>query len=138
MNMPVSDHKIVTHFADGRILKGITQDFFPNKDVFHMTVEGSKPGEKPLEIEVKRLKAIFFVKDFQGDRTYREKRDFGASTFYGKKTIVRFKDGEVLYGFTQGYSSTRPGFFLFPADPKTNNSKVFVMATSVQKVEVLP
>ncbi len=137
MNAPIAEQKIVAHFADGQIMKGRAEDFFPHKEIFHITVDGSKPGEKPIEIRLKMLKAIFFVKDFTGDRAYREKRDFGQATFYGKKTIVRFKDGEVLYGFTQGYSPIRPGFFLFPSDPQTNNSRVFVIAASVRKVEVL-
>ena len=118
-------------------MKGTTRDFFPHKDVLHIALDKSKPGDRPVEVGLKTLKALFFVKDFSGDRRYREKKNFGLSAFYGKKTIVSFKDGEVLYGFTQGYSPARLGFFLFPADPQTNNTKVFVIAEAVRKVEVL-
>ena len=118
-------------------MKGTTHDFFPHKDILHIVLDKAKPGERPTEVNLKTLKALFFVKDFTGDRQYREKKEFGLTTFYGKKTIVTFNDGEVLYGFTQGYSPSRPGFFLFPADPQTNNSRVFVIASAVRKVEVL-
>lgn len=132
-----TEQKIVIHFADGRIFKGATHDFFPHKEIFHLVPIKAKPGEKPTEIQVKALKALFFVKDFSGDKEYRDKKEFGLSTFYGKKTIVTCKDGEILYGFTQGYSPARLGFFLFPADPQTNNTKVFVLSSAVRKVEVL-
>jgi hypothetical protein len=29
--------KMVVRFSDGRIKKGFSQDFFPNKPVFHLT-----------------------------------------------------------------------------------------------------
>jgi hypothetical protein len=50
---------------------------------------------------------------------------------------VTFKDGEVLVGTTLGYDPSRPGFFIFPADPKSNNIRVFAVATAVKKVRFL-
>jgi len=132
------DQKIVVHFQDGKIVKGYSHDFFPNKDRFHLTLVGQTPSQKPTEIMLSQLKAIFFVTDFVGDKDYQELKSFSGveKSSYGKKIIVRFKDGELLCGFTQGYSPNRSGFFLFPADPKSNNQKVFIVQSFVTKVEL--
>ena len=50
---------------------------------------------------------------------------------------MTFKDGEVLVGSTQGYQQDRPGFFLVPADPRSNNDRIYVVTTAVEKVSFL-
>jgi hypothetical protein len=55
----------------------------------------------------------------------------------GRKVEVIFKDGEALVGSTQGYQADRPGFFMVPADPQSNNERIFVVAKAVQKVSFL-
>lgn len=52
-------NKIVIRYVDKRIEKGITTDFAPNKENFHVTPVGFKPGDKPLEVRIKDLKAVF-------------------------------------------------------------------------------
>jgi hypothetical protein len=47
---------------------------------------------------------------------------------------VEFKDEEVLFGTTTGFDLKRPGFFLFPVDPQSNNLKVFVVSAAVRSV----
>ncbi len=91
-----ADQKLVIHFQDGRVVKGYSHDFFPNKDRFHFILLGQPSGQKPIEIALSQLKAIFFVTDFVGDKGYQELKDFSGveKSSYGKKIIVRFKDGE--------------------------------------------
>ncbi len=44
--------KIVARYCDGRTLKGTTQNFFPNKPVFHVNRHGgSGPGDV-IEVRV--------------------------------------------------------------------------------------
>jgi hypothetical protein len=50
---------------------------------------------------------------------------------------VTFKDGEVLVGSTLGYDPNRQGFFVFPADPKGNNIRAYVVSSAVVKVRHL-
>ncbi len=52
----------------------------------------------------------------------------------GRKIRVEFLDGEVLIGFSQGYSANRPGFFVVPADKKNNNDRIFVIASATEDV----
>jgi len=52
--------KIVIRFADGRIEKGYSQDFFPNKVLFHLFKEPPQSqSSMNKEIRVSDLKAIF-------------------------------------------------------------------------------
>ena len=102
-------NKIVIRYVDKRIEKGITTDFAPNKENFHVTPVGFKPGDKPLEVRIKDLKAVFFVKDFSGNPDYQDKKDFEAGkSVVGRKIRVLFKDGEELVGTTMGYQPDRP------------------------------
>ena len=131
------DQKIVVHFQDRKILKGYSQDFFPNKDRFHLNLMDHSPAGAPLEVLLSQLKAVFFVKDYGGNKDYHEIKEFinNSKSSYGKKTVVTFKDGETLFGFTQSYTPNRIGFFLFPFDTHCNNLKVFVIQSFVTKVD---
>ncbi len=127
--------KVVVRFADGRVIKGYTQDFFPNKDRFHLQPQVKSSGQDTEQVLVKDLKAIFFVKDFGGNPAYDERRQFAdADKPQGRKMEVIFKDGEKLVGSTLGYDPGRPGFFIHPADDKSNNIRVYVIQAYVQKV----
>lgn len=130
--------KVVVRYSDGRVIKGYTYDFFPNKAQFHFhQFEAERMGEG-LEIQVKDLKSIFFVKDFEGDSSHDEQKEFSAAQKYqGRKVEVQFADGEVLTGTTMGYAPDRAGFFLAPADPLSNNVRVFVVNAAVRQVRTL-
>lgn len=130
--------KVVVRYADGKILKGFTQDFFPNKESFHLHPGASSAYEDAQLVMIKDLKAIFFVKDFQGNSSYRERRQFiEKDKPQGRKMEVIFKDGETLVGTTMGYDASRPGFFIQPVDGDGNNIRVFVVQASVAKVRHL-
>jgi len=126
-------NKIVIRYANGNIRKGTTEDFFPNKDMFHMS---DKDNGGYHEIKIKDLKAVFFVKTFEGNPKYCEKFDI-ERVGLGKKIIVHFKDNEKMVGYTLGYSPTRAGFILFPADPDSNNEKIFVITVATNKIHFI-
>jgi len=130
--------KIVVRYRDGKILKGTTQNFFPNKPVFHVHRLGSAGSGDLVEVKVESLKAVFFVRDFAGNPKYDErKRLLPGEKPQGRMIEVTFRDGEVLTGTTTGYDPNRPGFFLFPVDPKSNNMKVYVVSGGVGKARFL-
>lgn len=128
----MTPNKVVARFKDGTMIKGTTADFFPNKNVFHLIVTN---GET-LTVNTDQLKAIFFVKDFQGDKdrkeTYADNIPGG-----GRKVRITFNDDETLIGFSQGYSPDRSGFFIVPADTKNNNERIFVITSATKKVTFL-
>jgi len=126
-------NKIVIHYSDGKIVKGETGDFFPNKNFFHLNQRGS---DEIQQIDTQTLKAIYFVKSFDGDSSFKEKIDVDRSGF-GRKIQVLFKDGETQYGYTQGYSPNRPGFFVSPCDSDSNNLRIFVVTGATEKVQFI-
>lgn len=123
-------NKIVIRYMDGTVKKGTTQDFFPNKDIFRLKNEEN--GEY-LDIKVKELKAVYFVKDFDGNPVYQERCD-KERVGLGRKIKVHFNDGETLVGYTQGFSRERTGFFLSPCDPDSNNDKAFIVIAATDNV----
>lgn len=125
---------VVARFVDGRVLKGTTQDFAPHKPIFHLYV-WDDPTARALAVPVKELKALFFVRSYDGNPKHVEDRDLAKAKGQGRKIVVTFADGEVLGGFTTGYSKDKQGFFVIPVDPKSNNSRVYVVTAAVKRVE---
>jgi hypothetical protein len=131
-------NRVVAHFQDGHVVKGFTTDFLPAKDHFHMTGEQDAPGSRPTQVKVAELKALFFVKTFDGDPAHKKNNEAGAGKpAMGRVIQVVFKDGEVMVGTTQGYDRSRPGFFVVPVDPASNNERAFVVAAATQEVAFL-
>jgi hypothetical protein len=125
---------VVVRFVDGRVLKGTTNDFAPMKPIFHLT-DRNNPTARAITIPIGEIKGVFFVRSYEGNPKHVEERDFGAAKGQGRKILVTFADGEVLGGFTTGYSKDKQGFFVIPVDPKTNNSRIYVVAAAVTKIE---
>ncbi len=131
-------NKVVVHSLGGKLLKGTTQDFFPNRPVFHVQPTDGRP---PAEVKTRQLKAVFFVKDFAGEAKRRDVRGFitgPSETAQGKKLAVRFKDGELLCGYSLTYSPDRDGFFMFPSDTGTNNLRVYVITAAAAEIKAGP
>jgi len=124
--------KVIARYADGRIVKGVTRDFLQNRPIFHLF---SSESSDAIEVEVKDLKAVFFVRDFAGIPEYNERKEFFEDDApAGRRVAVTFADGEVLIGSTVGYDRKRQGFFFTPVDPQSNNVKVFAVNASVKDV----
>jgi hypothetical protein len=131
-------NKVVAHYQDGHIIKGVTNDFLPAKDRFHLLAADAAPGSKPAEVIVNELKALFFVKDFAGNPAHKESQDFDPTKPPGGRKIrVNFKDGEVMVGTTQGYQPNRPGFFVIPADLQSNNERCYVVTSATTAVSFI-
>jgi hypothetical protein len=129
---------IVVRYVDGCVVKGTTNNFSPTKDRFNLFLEGSAPGAHTQEILVKDLKAIFFVNDLAGSPAHSESNQFeSGKPVFGRKIHVVFKDGEIIVGTTQGYQAGRVGFFVIPADEKSNNSRCFIVTAATQQVSLL-
>ncbi len=126
---------VVARYLDGRLLKGSTRDFSANRPAFH--VEAVDTGEV-VEIRCRHLKALFFVKSHEGDPDRADIRGFleaPPETAQGRKIAVRFRDGEFICGYTLSWSPDREGFFLFPADPGSNNQRVYVVVSSTDEMK---
>ncbi|HEX6850205.1 MAG TPA: hypothetical protein VF139_02275 [Candidatus Polarisedimenticolaceae bacterium] len=125
--------RVVARFADGRVVKGTIQDFAPGRALFH--IQPSEPGAAPMKVPVGALKALFFVKDYEGDPKRKDRVDFDEASGQGRRLIVHFTDGEAIAGITSAFAPDKPGFFMTPADPNTNNERIFVLRSAVRRVE---
>ncbi len=128
------DNRVVVRFTDGRSLKGTTANFSPVRPKFHVNV----PGGKIVEVQLNQLKAVFFVRSLEGNKAYREKKAFDGAKGFGRKVRCEFRDGELLVGFTQSYDPSKLGFFVSPADPQSNNERIFVVVASIRQVTFEP
>ena len=135
--------KAIARFVDGKVMKAYVVDFSPRDEFVTVEDEASK-GQR---VRVDELKAIFFVKSFEGDRSRSDKKAFVWKPSPGKRVFVKFKDGEYMTGYVEGdipwekgfflEPQKGKGFFLIPVDEEGNNIKVFVVASSVWDVTVL-
>jgi len=129
--------KVIARYVNGKVLKGYTLDFSPNKQIFRISPSIDEHSQESLKIHMLDLKAVFFVRDFAGNPLYNEQKHFPQDKqVLGQKIEVTFMDGEVLVGTTVGYAPQRLGFFLFPVDRKSNNLRVFVISAAVRKMRV--
>ena len=130
--------KVVVKYLNGKVIKGFMQNFSPNKDRFHL-IPADKASGGTIEVMVKHLKAIFVVRDFIGNPQYDERKKYvEGEKPSGLKLEVTFTDGEVIAGSTLlGYDPKRQGNFIFPADPRSNNLRVFVVSSAVKSVRQL-
>jgi hypothetical protein len=130
------ENKVVARFRDGKIIKGFTNDFFPNKELFH--ISSTERGKDLTEVRIADLKALFFVKSFEGKKDHR-KYDHPdvvekLSKTAGMKLKIVFADGEQMLALTQGYDPNRTGFFIFSPDPESNFERAFVLKQATKEI----
>jgi len=134
--MPEIENKVVVHFRDGRIVKGLTYNFKPNREIFHVTEAHDE--KKIIEVCMSLLEAIFSVKALESNKDHRSPEDFSMESFENLprlKVKISFSDGEVMYGSPDGYTPHMKGFFILPADKESNNERAFVIRESTVEIE---
>jgi small nuclear ribonucleoprotein (snRNP)-like protein len=132
--------KAVVKYQNGEIIKGWIEDFRPERESFILFPLIEYSEEERLEINFESLKAVFFVKDFIGDKNYKKVRTFNVDiniTPSQRKLIVNFKNGEHLYGTSHSYGRYKIGFFAYPIDPKDNSERIFVVRSAVENVRLM-
>lgn len=141
---------MVAHVLGGKLIKGYLKTDEPH-DLDHalrqhFTDNGSRvpivphESESPLAINLDSLKALFFVRTFEGRHDYQEIKFFESHpTVEGLWVQVRFADGEVTEGILQNSLRflVEPGFLLKPPDPMSNNEYVYVLKKSLGDFRIL-
>lgn len=130
-------HKVVVRYMNGKVLKGTTSDFAPNRTTFTLNPE-PPPVAGPVKIGIDELKAVFFVHSFEGNREYREQKLRKPEGTIGRRYLLTFTDGETMRGTALGVNLSRYGFLLFPSDAGGNNKRIFVMHSAVKELRQEP
>lgn len=129
-------NKIVARYKDGRTVKGTSLDMDPARPSCHVRT----PEGKTVEVQLKDLKALFFVRSLEGDSTRDENRTPDPQDLRSRgSTLVTltFGDGEMMVGLTIRYPPNRPFFYILPADPGSNNLRVLINREAVVSMEAV-
>jgi hypothetical protein len=121
--------KIVVRLKDKTLLKGEINDFSPFYDFLHLEL----PKGNAVNINVDKIKAIFFVKSFEGDKKYTYTYE-DELPWVGDKILLKFNDGEKMVGYTTQLNYSPKGFFITPADLKGNNTCVFASKSAIKSM----
>jgi hypothetical protein len=95
---------------------------------------------EPVPIDIHKLKALFFVRDFTGNREYLEEKILAADPDRpGLRVRLRFEDNETLEGITENSLEllVNPGFFFWPGDARSNNRLIYVMKQALIGFSIL-
>jgi len=136
--MAANRRKVVARYVDGRLVKGYTFDFVLSQPRFHVFTQSNASGPS-TQVLVRELKALFFVRDLVGNPARHDGQEFpSGDAASGRHVEVRFRDGEVMIGTADSPTTDALGFFLVPADPESNNLRVYVVAAATRAVYPLP
>jgi hypothetical protein len=117
------EHRVIVHTAEGHVRRGVVRDLDLMDAVIPLELQAGTPPER---LSSSRLKAIFFM----------NARGATPAAPDGDKVRVTFNDGRQLFGFSTDHRGSDPGFFLVPADNRTNTARIYVYRSSVQNVSV--
>jgi hypothetical protein len=94
-----------------------------------------------IEIALADLKALFFVKSFDGDPKHVDAQAVPASDprLRGSRLIeITFNDGEKIVGLATRFPPLKDLFFIVPADTASNNVRILVNKAHVKTMQPLP
>lgn len=141
--------KVVAHLRDGKLVKGYFEAVVGSAEQLLRQKAPSLPREIPVrpaeaqravQIPLESLKALFFVKTFEGRQNYSDIKFFkGQPAIEGLWVGVKFFDGERTEGIVHNsiHHLMEPGFFLKPPDPNSNNELMYVLKSSLTEFRVL-
>jgi hypothetical protein len=136
--------KLVAHTKDGQIFKGFSRDFDPESTATFHLLRRKQGVVSSVQVKLEDLKALFHVKTWgRKDKHIGHEGGFPpgdvnrpAEPAY-VKTVAEFFDGEKICGFTRDYDPSRTGFYMIPADPEDNNSRIYVLTSSLVNIQLL-
>jgi hypothetical protein len=115
------ESRVILHTVEGQVKRGLLRDV--DLEAAMVSLE-QQTGLAPERIATQRVKAVFFMLA-PGQKP---------SAVAGQKVRVTFHDGRQLAGFSTDALGAAPGFFLVPADNRTNTERIYIYRSAVQAV----
>ena len=115
--------KVVAHFIDHTVVKGTSLDVDPSRPQCHIQTE----DRGSVEVEIKDLKALYFVRDLGGRPDYDEthRPTSGDGRRRGRRQIeLVFPDGGKLGGPIERVPPHRSLLCLLPKGPRSNDPPI--------------
>ncbi len=134
--------KVIIRYVDGSLVRG----FLGPEDEATLQKNETVPfviqdvSGHSQEVRPSRIKAVFFVKTFEGSPDYSEFKVFtNPPTGKGVWVRIRFGDGEVMEGVASNSLATyfHLVFSMKPPDPGSNNQTVIVSKRCLKEMQVL-
>jgi hypothetical protein len=129
-------NRIVARFRDGRTVKGTSLDIDAARPSCHVRT----PEGRTVEVQLKDLKALFFVRSLEGDAAHEETRTPDPQDLRSRGSThvtMTFEDGEIMVGLTIRYPPNRPFFFVVPVDRESNNIRMLVNRDAVVSINAV-
>jgi hypothetical protein len=114
-------HRVIVHTLEGQVKRGLLRQASLDGEQIELEIIAGQPPER---LATQRLKAVFFLLA-PGTKP---------SAAQGQKLRVTFNDERQVAGFAPNYHPTDKGFFLFPADPRTNTERIYVYRAAVKSI----
>ncbi len=135
---PSSTHKkVVLRKLDKDLVKGYVN---PATFLGENQIEVLDRDGHVLAIPLESVKAVYFVRDFDGDPGYSERKAFlRRPRLDGLWVRLTFKDQEVIEGILANnlLEIDARGFLITPADLSSNNLRIFIPRNALTGLEVL-
>src|SRR5258708_27800637 len=142
--------KVVARVRNGKTVKGYVESM-PTADFDSLLLETSvslpreigvrtSESNEAVSLALDSLKALFFVKTFEGRKEYKEIKFFEKNPpIKGLWVRVTFYDNEYLEHIVRNSLRylAEPGFFLKPPDLHSNNEILYVIKNSLIDFRVL-
>ena len=116
------EHRVIVHTVEGQVKRGAIKDARLGDPQLQLHLANGGVETLPRE----RVKALFFMLA-PGAR---------APSTEGNKVRVTFKDGRQVAGFSKDHKGATSGFFVVPADNRTNTERIFIFRHAVQSISV--
>jgi hypothetical protein len=134
---PASTHKkVAVELSDRKLLRGyLNPQRLPQAEAVDLLTPEGEHQEVPLV----KVRAIYFVRDFEEDIQLERKTFLSRPKLDGLWVRLRFKDGETLEGVIPndllGFLDN--GLQITPPDLNANTDRIFVPRTSLTELTVL-
>ena len=77
------------------------------------------------------------MKSFEGNFLHKTLHTFDDLSGYGKKVLVKFRDGERFYGRVEVLKPEDQGFFIYPLDTESNTIRAFVLKDFISDIRLM-
>jgi hypothetical protein len=129
--------KIIARSRHGERFKGYLED---GRALMKGELHMKTPEGLTLPLDLERLKGIFFVRNYEGNKNYLENKILTSDPERkGVRVRIRFEDNETLEGVVENSIEplTSAGFFFWPADPQANNELIYIVKSALIGFRVL-